>query len=145
MLENKSKMLVRKFQSKMIKASVFVGTIIGLLTQQVFGTVSAFADTPTPILDYITNNKGNGTFDSLTQTTLDTGASFYNFLLAAGIVGLLLSTIVIGIGIALTHNSSKKGEKKSVLINIAIGGLIIFGAVALVGLVQTIAGKIQFS
>ena len=85
---------------------------------------------------------GNNTFDDLTKTVQETGNSMYKLVMAVGVVGVLLSLIVCGLLIALGTNANKRSEHIGHLVMIAIGGVLIFGAVAIVGMLQTIGGNL---
>lgn len=87
--------------------------------------------------------EGNGAFDKLEQQVKDTGNSAYHMFMAIGIVGLLLSFIICGIAIAFSGNGTKRGEKLVWLLWIGIGGIVIFGAISFVGLLQSIGGNLM--
>lgn len=98
--------------------------------------------TPDPTFDFLKKGSGSGAFDNLTKSAEETGASFYNFLLVIGVIGLVISTVALGISIAFSKNSSKKQENKSHLPAIAGGAVLVFGAISILGLIKTIADGI---
>lgn len=108
--------------------------ILGLITGAINNAVAYAVD-----FDFLTDGTGNGAFNEITKTLKDTGASAYQLMMVVGAIGLVFSTIALGISIAATKNSSKKSENKSHLPAIAGGGMLVFGAIALVGLIQSIA------
>lgn len=90
--------------------------------------------------DWISDG-GNGTFDSLTNTVKQTGGSFYQLLMAIGVVGLLAIIIVCGIKLAAA-GSGKRAEAIEQIIWVFVGGIIIFGSVSIIGIVGTIGANL---
>lgn len=128
------KKLKEYLDSKIITGGIILS---GILTNLLGGTVAYAKD-----FEFLTKDSGNGAFSDLTDTVKETSASGYQLMMVIGGVGLILSTIVLGISFAYTKNSTKKSENKSHLPAIAGGAILIFGAVAIVGLLQSIATKI---
>ena len=87
------------------------------------------------------NGEGNGTFDDLTGTVKDTGASIYKLLLAVGVVGLICIVIVCGIKLAAA-GSGKRAEAIEQLIWVFIGGIIVFGSLSIIGFMGTIGANL---
>ena len=50
----------------------------------------------------------NGSFDALTTTTKETGNSFYKFLMAVGVIGILCSVVICGVLIAVSQTAKKR-------------------------------------
>lgn len=92
-------------------------------------------------LDWL-GQDGNDTFDELTTTVKDTGNSMYKLVMAVGVVGVLLSVIICGLLIAVGTNANKRSEHIGHLVMIMVGGILIFGAVSIIGMLQTIGGNI---
>lgn len=84
---------------------------------------------------------GDGTFDELTENVKGAGTSFYQLILTIGVIGLILSILVAGMGF-LRQNANKREESKTGLIYIALGGIVIFGAMTILGILQTIGTNI---
>lgn len=133
------KRLKERIELKIIAFSIILS---GMLNS----TVAYAGSMPAPTnksksadFDFLTKGTGNGAFNDLTETVKDTGASAYSFMMVVGIIGLVFATVALGISIAFTKNATKKSENKSHLPAIAGGAMLIFGAIALIGLVQTIA------
>lgn len=97
------------------------------------------APTPTSAFDFLTSGNTNQTFDPLTTAVQQTGSSFYKLLMAIAVVGLMGSLILTGVQLATNKNPQKKEENKSHLIWIFIGGIIVFGAMFILSLVQMFA------
>lgn len=81
---------------------------------------------------------GNKTFDDVTAKVKDTGNSMYRLMMAIGVVGLVLSIISGGLMIALTQNANKRSEHIGHFVWIVIGGVAIFGAITLIGIIKDI-------
>lgn len=92
-------------------------------------------------LDWL-GGAGNDTFDELTTTVKETGNSMYKLVMAVGVVGVLLSVIICGLLIAVGTNANKRSEHIGHLVMIMVGGILIFGAVSIIGMLQTIGGNI---
>lgn len=92
-------------------------------------------------LDWL-GGTGNNTFDELTNTVQETGNSMYKLVMAVGVVGVLLAVVICGLLIAVGTNANKRSEHIGHLVMIMVGGILIFGAVAIVGMLQTIGGNI---
>lgn len=127
-----------------------VSSKIKILTM-VFCMIFSFNFVSLPMTVYASENydiswiggEGNGAFSNLEQKVKDTGNSAYHMFMAIGIVGLLLSFIICGIAIAFSGNGTKRGEKLVWLLWIGIGGIVIFGAISFVGLLQSIGGNLM--
>lgn len=87
--------------------------------------------------------KGNGAFDKLEKQVQETGNSAYRLFLAIGVVGLVLSIVVCGLSIVTSGGGSKRSEKLGWLLWIGIGGVVIFGAMSIVSVLQSIGGNIM--
>jgi len=111
-------------------------------------TVGSLVCAPFPVIAQASDNLswlkngGDGTFDEVNKTLQGAGASLYQVFLTLGIIGLVISLSLVGLGIAVNKNAAKKSENKSHLIDIAIGGCVIFGAFFIIGLIQTVATKL---
>ncbi len=86
--------------------------------------------------------QNNRTFDDLTDTVKATGGSLYTLLMAVGVIGLLASLIICGMLIAIGSNANKRSEHLAHLVYIMLGGVVIFGAMAIIGLMQSIGGNL---
>ena len=86
-------------------------------------------------------NGGNNTFDDLTTTVQQTGASFYKLLMAVGVIGLIAVIIVCGIKLAAA-GSGKRADAIEQLIWVFIGGIIVFGAVSIIGFMGAIGANL---
>lgn len=127
--------LSEKIDAKVIRA----GIAISVFTSSIVDTGVAYAGD----LGFLEGSKGdNGTFNQITTTAEQTGYSFYKLFMVICIIGLAVSGIACGAAIGITHNTNKKSEKKSHLIDICIGALVVFGILTLLGLVKGVADKI---
>lgn len=89
--------------------------------------------------DWLTSSDGgNTTFDSATEAVKSTGNSLYKLLMAIAVVGLVVSIITCGISMSINKNATKKAENKSHMVDIAIGGIVIFGAMFIISLIKSI-------
>jgi hypothetical protein len=86
--------------------------------------------------------EGNGAFEKLEEQVKDTGNSAYRLFLAIGVVGLVLSIVICGLSIVVSGGGSKRSEKIGWLLWIGLGGIVIFGAMSLVSVLQSIGGNI---
>lgn len=86
--------------------------------------------------------EGNGTFTELQSTIEGTGASFYRLVMTIGVIGLVISLIFCGITLAVNKNASKREEGKSQLIWIALGGVVVFGSMSILGILKTVGGNL---
>ncbi len=98
--------------------------------------VSAQVDTSE--FDWI-KGEGNGTFDGLTETVKQTGASIYQLMMAFGVVGLVVIAVYCGIKIAAA-GPGRRADALAQVLWLLIGGTIVFGSLALVGFMKGIAG-----
>ena len=87
--------------------------------------------------------EGNGAFSKLEQQVKETGNSAYRLFLAIGVVGLVLSIVICGLSIVVAGGGSKRSEKLGWLLWIGIGGIVIFGAMSIVSVLQSIGGNIM--
>jgi len=129
---------IKKICSCLILVTVFSLTS---LCDVVFASTTT-EDSEEGIFDFLTKGESNGAFDKITQTAKETGASGYKFMMVVGAIGLVFSVVTLGISIALTKNSAKRSESKDHIKYIALGAMLVFGAIALIGLVQSVATKI---
>ena len=86
--------------------------------------------------------EGNGAFEKLEEQVKDTGNSAYRLFLAIGVVGLVLSILICGLSIVVSGGGSKRSEKIGWLLWIGVGGIVIFGAMSFVSVLQSIGGNI---
>lgn len=86
--------------------------------------------------------EGNGAFEKLEKQVQETGNSAYRLFLAIGVVGLVLSIVLCGLSIVVSGGGSKRSEKLGWLLWIGIGGVVIFGAMSIVSVLQNIGGNI---
>ena len=87
--------------------------------------------------------EGNGAFESLEKQVQETGNSAYRLFLAIGVVGLVLSIVICGLSIVVSGGGNKRSEKLGWLLWIGIGGVVIFGAMSIVSVLQSIGGNIM--
>lgn len=89
------------------------------------------------------NGKGNGAFDSATNTAKDVGGSAYVLLRNVGVAALVISIIVLGLTLALhSGNQQKTAEGKDTMVRIVIGSCFVFGAMSILAILVGIAGSI---
>ena len=86
--------------------------------------------------------EGNGAFEKLEEQVKDTGNSAYRLFLAIGVVGLVLSIVICGLSIVVSGGGSKRSEKIGWVLWIGVGGIVIFGAMSFVSVLQSIGGNI---
>ncbi len=84
----------------------------------------------------------NGAFDGLTETAKQTGNSFYKFLMALGVIGVLCSVVICGIAIVVSQNANKRSERYGQIIAITIGAVLIFGGVGIIGMLKGIGSNV---
>lgn len=87
--------------------------------------------------------EGNGAFSKLEEQVKETGNSAYRLFLAIGVVGLVLSIVICGLSIVVAGGGSKRSEKLGWLLWIGIGGIVIFGAMSIVSVLQGIGTNIM--
>ena len=85
---------------------------------------------------------GNGAFSEMEKTVQETGNSAFNLFMAIGVVGLLLSLIICGLGIAFAGGGQNRSQKLGWLLWIGIGGIVIFGATSIIAILQNIGVNI---
>ena len=86
--------------------------------------------------------EGNGAFSRLEEQVKDTGNSAYRLFLAIGAVGLVLSIVICGLSIVVSGGGNRRSEKIGWLLWIGVGGIVIFGAMSIVSILQSIGGNI---
>lgn len=128
--------MLQKLKKRRFKAAAKIRAGMAVLGAMIAAKCPAMAHASDD-LSWLTGG-GNGTFDELTSTVKGTGASIYKLVMAVGVVGMLISIIIVGISFATNKNAQKKEENKSHLLYICIGGIIVFGAMFFLGLLQTI-------
>ena len=77
----------------------------------------------------------NGSMDGVKEAIVSQGGAFYNTLIIAGIVGTLLSIMVLGILMLIFKAGNYRDEHKSKALTIAIAVTAIFGGVSIVSLI----------
>lgn len=94
--------------------------------------------------DFIKN--GGGADDPLADVTNKAkglGAGVYNLLLTIGIIGLVASIMWLAISLALNKNAQKREANKEWMVWIAVAGIILFGAFAIIGLIAGIGKGLE--
>lgn len=129
--------LKEKASNKIFVAEIALSTL--LMTSM--HTVTALAGTKDKDLQFLEDND-NKTFSDITDTAKGTGGSFYKLMLVVGAIGLVVSLIALGVSYSTTKNSTKKSENKSHLVDVCIGAILVFGAIAIIGLIKSVATKL---
>lgn len=93
--------------------------------------------------DFLTGKSANNVFGGLNTTAKDAGASIYSLLRTIGIIGLLVSIIVVGVTLAVSKNAQAKEQNKAQVLWIAVGGCFIFGAMGLIGILSGMGSSIK--
>lgn len=88
------------------------------------------------------SGKSNDSFKKLDETVQKTGNSFYSLLRTIGIIGLVVSIISLGISLAVSKNATKREENKTHAMFVCLGGIIMFGVLSLVSILNGIGSKI---
>ena len=133
--------LKKNVEGGFIKARCKLAGAVGAGVGALLPTMSVYADTKGNEWDFL-NGDGNGTFDSLTETAQQTGASLYKLVTVIGMIGLVLSIVGTGLSFAMNKSSQKRDDNKTHLLWIFIGGILIFGGMTVLGLIKTIAVNI---
>lgn len=91
--------------------------------------------------DFLTDGsvQGQKGLDKITKTVKSSSKSIYEAVLAGGVAAMIIGAIFLGVGIALTKNSTKKSENKSQLLWFIIGGIVFFGGGVILGFAKNIA------
>lgn len=71
-----------------------------------------------------------------------TSVSFYEFMMVVGVLGLVITIVICGIRLALSHNSKKAEQIKDILTGKVWIALGLFSFVAVVGLIFDIINSI---
>lgn len=129
---------MKKIKESIDLKLIALGVMVSGFVSNLFVATKAYASD----FDFLTDGTGNGAFSGVTETVKETGASAYSLMMVVGAIGLVFSLITLGISFAATKNSTKRSENKSHLPYIALGAVIVFGAISLLGLIQTVAQKI---
>ena len=137
----KADSLKKNVEGGFIKARCKLAGAVGAGVGALLPTMSVYADTKGNEWDFL-NGDGNGTFDSLTETAQQTGASLYKLVTVIGMIGLVLSIVGTGLSFAMNKSSQKRDDNKTHLLWIFIGGILIFGGMTVLGLIKTIAVNI---
>lgn len=137
----KADSLKKNVEGGFIKARCKLAGAVGAGVGALLPTMSVYADTKGNEWDFL-NGDGNGTFDSVTDTVKQTGASAYKLILVIGIICLVGSIILTGASLSLNKSSQKRDENKTHLLYIGAGGILIFGSLTIVALIKTIAASL---
>ena len=115
---------------------------IAAIAPMLLFTPTAFAagSSDTSDLEWI-RGEGNGTFSELTDTVQKTGASLYKLMMAIGVVGLVCIAVYVGLKLAAA-GAGKRAEALEQLLWLIVGGSIVFGSYALIGLMRSIGGNL---
>lgn len=125
-----------------LSVKVYCGllTLGGIVASQMPVGARAFGDEDIESTYSWLFNSEDNTLDSLTNKAKGLGGSAYKFMMVIGAIGTLLCIIILGLNFMFHgKNATKKDENKSALVYIAIGGIFIFGASAILGLIISIA------
>ena len=115
----------------------------GMAMISLSNTITAFAgdedeEKKGKVTDFLEKPKSKDIFKDVTETVESAGASLYKLLMVVGVIGFVVSLIFAGLSLAFTRNSNKRGEEKSNLLWIFVGMVVVFGAMAIIGLAQNV-------
>lgn len=119
------------------KEKLSIAALSALVSTTLIKAKIAFAND----FDFLTG-KGNGTFDKANEMAKETGASLYSFLRTIGIIGLVVSIIFCAFSFS-SKNANKREEGKNHILWISVSGIVIFGAMALIGILSNIGGALN--
>lgn len=104
---------------------------------------SAKGKTGKKLVDDLMKEKGNGTFDNATKAAKGIGGSVYGMMRVVGTVCLVVSLVVLGLSLGLhAGNTQKTAQAKDSMVNIVIGGSLLFGGVSVLAIIIGFAGSI---
>lgn len=113
----------------------------GMAMISLSNTITAFAedkDDDKSVTGFLDDTPTKDIFKDVTETVESAGASLYKLLMVVGVIGFVVSLIFAGLSLAFTRNSNKRGEEKSNLLWIFVGMVVVFGAMAIIGLAQNV-------
>ena len=135
----KKKHIIKSMKSKVLKAvttaSLSTAFVLAKVEEKIFGSDKTF--------EFLEKGPDNKTFETMTSTVKQTGRSLYQLLMAVGIIGLTIAVIFVGISFATNKNAAKREETKSHMMYIAIGAVIIFGAMSILGMFKSIGDGLK--
>lgn len=128
----------------MKKLKLFGAGLSSVLMSLAVGVVPAFAsEEGTGVADFLDgDDKSGGVFAPLIDKIKSLGQDAYQLLMVIGIIGLVVSILVLAISTALTKKEQARTENKSWAVNIAIGACVLFGALSIVGIFASIGSGI---
>ena len=117
----------------------------GMAMISLSNTITAFAgeETEGKVTDFLKDPYEKDIFKDVTDTVKSAGSSLYSLLMVVGVIGFVVSLIFAGLSLAFTRNSNKRGEEKSNLLWIFVGMIVVFGAMAIIGLAQNVGGTLD--
>lgn len=91
------------------------------------------------LINEVASEKGGTGFESLNKTAKEVGGGSYNLLLTIGAAIAIVFMIILGIKFIVGGTGQAKQEVKERSFQTVIGILLIFGAVAIVGMIAIFA------
>lgn len=82
-------------------------------------------------------------FGNATKTAQNVGKSAYSFLQVISIIALLICGAMCGIGIMMSKSGGGRDDNKKWLLNLVIGGAIVFGIVGFIGIIVNIGNSLN--
>lgn len=146
-LLNRCKCIVRAVKGKFKYATTCLSVMLGMFLVT-GGPITAWAapkeeEQGKDPFGFFTDGsvKDNKAFDKVTKTVKATGISGMNLMTAVGAVCLVFAVILAGITVSL-KKGGKREEGKENLQWAAIGGMVIFGALGIAGMIAGIGSSI---
>ena len=137
----KEEQLMKKTKSMMKKITYLMTMLMTgfCMLLQVF---AAEEESTTSDYDFswLTKGEGNQSFSKMTSMVQDTGASFYLLMMAVGVFGLAGVGTFVGLRLA-SAGAGKRAEALEQMLMLIIGGSVIFGIPAIIGLAKSIGGN----
>jgi len=84
----------------------------------------------------------NEAFSELEEEVKQTGNSAYKLMMAIGGAGMLLCFIACGIMFMVSGSGQDRSKTLGWLLRICVGGVIIFGAIGFIGIIQNVGGNL---
>lgn len=83
--------------------------------------------------------EGEDILGDVTEKAKNVGKSAVNFVQVLSVISLFISIMCLGISLFMFKNGQKRAENKEHIPYILLGGVLVFGALGFMGLIQSIA------
>lgn len=124
----------------MNKFKKFLKTVVAMVSMAPIMALNAVNTMAADVgVDWVDDGAASGgIFSDIVAKAKSLGKDAYTLVIVIGAAGVVICLAIVGLSFVINKNSQKREDSKNWLVNIAIGGAFIFGAVTFAGIIASV-------